>query len=203
MTPSYGRKGHLKAIWLRQQDGGNPIDTQPRGRHALQLPPAARNRKPVLEASPSGWTGRRRRDRDDAGGIPAGSAGLRGPVKRPKHSAGDALMAGGEAVGIHQVLPNGLGVAALGQSQLNAIAIRFTGAGRWTGARLCCRRRRSFPGCQQLRVGGHGSVGLAGFSGSADWPVVGFGVPSRGSPDWPVLETTGPGGRSGMPASFR
>ena len=30
MTPSYGRKGHLKAIWLRQQDGGNPIDTHPR-----------------------------------------------------------------------------------------------------------------------------------------------------------------------------
>lgn len=27
VKPAYGRKGHLKAIWLLQQDGGNPIDT--------------------------------------------------------------------------------------------------------------------------------------------------------------------------------
>ncbi len=25
---SYGRKGHLKAIWLQKQDGGNPIETR-------------------------------------------------------------------------------------------------------------------------------------------------------------------------------
>ncbi len=25
VTPSYGRKGHLKAIWLRQEDKGNAI----------------------------------------------------------------------------------------------------------------------------------------------------------------------------------
>jgi len=27
VKPSYGRKGHLKAIWLREEDGGNPIET--------------------------------------------------------------------------------------------------------------------------------------------------------------------------------
>ena len=26
---SYGRKGHLKAIWSRQQDGGSPVETRP------------------------------------------------------------------------------------------------------------------------------------------------------------------------------
>ena len=30
VKPSYGRKGHLKAIWLLQQDGCNPIVAQPR-----------------------------------------------------------------------------------------------------------------------------------------------------------------------------
>jgi len=29
VKPAYGRKGHLKAIWLSQQDGGNPIETRP------------------------------------------------------------------------------------------------------------------------------------------------------------------------------
>lgn len=28
MKPSYGRKGHLKAIWLRQEDGSNPVETR-------------------------------------------------------------------------------------------------------------------------------------------------------------------------------
>jgi len=27
VTPSYGRKGHLKAIWLRPDDGSNPVET--------------------------------------------------------------------------------------------------------------------------------------------------------------------------------
>ena len=30
VKPSYGRKGHLKAIWLLQQGGGNPVETHPR-----------------------------------------------------------------------------------------------------------------------------------------------------------------------------
>ena len=28
VKPAYGRKGHLKAIWLLKQDGGNPIETR-------------------------------------------------------------------------------------------------------------------------------------------------------------------------------
>jgi len=27
VKPAYGRKGHLKAIWLLQEDGGNPVET--------------------------------------------------------------------------------------------------------------------------------------------------------------------------------
>ena len=30
VKPAYGRKGHLKAIWLLQQDGGNPVETHAR-----------------------------------------------------------------------------------------------------------------------------------------------------------------------------
>ena len=28
--PAYDRKGHLKAIWLFQEDGGNPVEMHPR-----------------------------------------------------------------------------------------------------------------------------------------------------------------------------
>ena len=27
VKPAYGRKGHLKAVWLLQEDGGNPVET--------------------------------------------------------------------------------------------------------------------------------------------------------------------------------
>lgn len=30
VKPAYGRKGHLKAIFLRREDGGNPVETHPR-----------------------------------------------------------------------------------------------------------------------------------------------------------------------------
>jgi len=30
VKPAYGRKGHLKAIWLLQEDGGNPVETRAR-----------------------------------------------------------------------------------------------------------------------------------------------------------------------------
>ena len=30
VKPAYGRKGHLKAIWLRQEDGRNPVETRAR-----------------------------------------------------------------------------------------------------------------------------------------------------------------------------
>ncbi len=28
--PSYGRKGHLKAVWLRKDDGSSPVETHAR-----------------------------------------------------------------------------------------------------------------------------------------------------------------------------
>jgi hypothetical protein len=30
VKPAYGRKGHLKAVWLLQEDGGNPVETRAR-----------------------------------------------------------------------------------------------------------------------------------------------------------------------------
>ncbi|MCZ2150872.1 MAG: hypothetical protein LC126_24260 [Bryobacterales bacterium] len=30
VTPCYGRKGHLKAIFLRSEDGANPVDAYPK-----------------------------------------------------------------------------------------------------------------------------------------------------------------------------
>ena len=30
VKPAFGRKGHLKAIWLLQQGGGNPVETHAR-----------------------------------------------------------------------------------------------------------------------------------------------------------------------------
>ncbi len=30
VKPACGRKGHLKAIWLLQEDGGNPVETHAR-----------------------------------------------------------------------------------------------------------------------------------------------------------------------------
>jgi hypothetical protein len=30
VKPAYGRKGHLKAIWLRHENGGRPAETQAR-----------------------------------------------------------------------------------------------------------------------------------------------------------------------------
>ena len=35
---AYGRKGHLKAIWVQQQDGGNPIETQARAGTKYSFP---------------------------------------------------------------------------------------------------------------------------------------------------------------------
>ena len=30
VKPSYGRKGHLRAIWLSRDDGSNPVEAHPR-----------------------------------------------------------------------------------------------------------------------------------------------------------------------------
>jgi hypothetical protein len=59
VKPSYGRKGHLKAIWLRREDGSNPIDIQAR----------AGTKYSFLEHLDSGrcWKLRRLDRRDDDG----------------------------------------------------------------------------------------------------------------------------------------
>ena len=38
VKPAYGRKGHLKAIWLLQQDGGNPVETRARSGTRYSFP---------------------------------------------------------------------------------------------------------------------------------------------------------------------
>jgi hypothetical protein len=60
VKPAYGRKGHLKALWLLQEDGGNPVET-----HAQ-----AGTRYSFREALDSGlhcWKLRRVDGRDDDG----------------------------------------------------------------------------------------------------------------------------------------
>jgi hypothetical protein len=60
VKPAYGRKGHLKAIWLLQQGGGNPVETHAR----------AGTRYSFREALDSGlhcWKLRRVDGRDDDG----------------------------------------------------------------------------------------------------------------------------------------
>ncbi len=32
VKPAYGRKGHLKAIWLRREDGSSPVEARGRAR---------------------------------------------------------------------------------------------------------------------------------------------------------------------------
>ena len=62
VEPSYGRKGHLKAIWSRRQDGSNPISANaPTGM-----------RYSLLEKLDSGhqcWKHRRLDRRDDDGRL--------------------------------------------------------------------------------------------------------------------------------------
>ena len=65
---AYGRKGHLKAIWVQQQDGGNPIETQAR----------AGTKYSFLQKLDSGnrcWKFRRVDGRDDDG-VPVTTRGL-------------------------------------------------------------------------------------------------------------------------------
>ena len=60
VKPAYGRKGHLKAVWLLQRDGGNPGETHPQ----------AGTRYSFREALDSGlhcWKLRRVDGRDDEG----------------------------------------------------------------------------------------------------------------------------------------
>jgi hypothetical protein len=60
VRPSYGRKGHLRAIWLLQEDGGNPVETQaPRGTKYSFLQ--------KLDNGKQCWQHRRVERRDDDG----------------------------------------------------------------------------------------------------------------------------------------
>ena len=67
VKPAYGRKGHLKAIWLLQEDGGNPVETQARGG----------TRYSFLENIQTGrcWS-LRRLDRRDEDGVPVITRGV-------------------------------------------------------------------------------------------------------------------------------
>ena len=60
VKPAYGRKGHLKAIWLLQKDGGTPVEPHPR----------AGTRYSFLQSLDNGsrcWKLRRVDGRDDDG----------------------------------------------------------------------------------------------------------------------------------------
>jgi len=65
---SYGRKGHLKAIWSRRQDGSNPVETQ--------TPSSTRYSFPEnLDSGRRCWK-LRRLDRRDDDGTPVSTRGV-------------------------------------------------------------------------------------------------------------------------------
>jgi hypothetical protein len=68
VKPAYGRKGHLKAIWLLQKDGGSPVETHP----------SSGTRYSFLQNLDSGsrcWK-LRRLDRYDEDGVPVSTRGV-------------------------------------------------------------------------------------------------------------------------------
>ena len=65
---SYGRKGHLKAIWARRQDGSSPVETRP--------PTGTRYSFPEnLDSGRRCWK-LRRLDRRDDDGTPVSMRGV-------------------------------------------------------------------------------------------------------------------------------
>ena len=67
VKPSYGRKGHVKAIWLRQEDGSSPVETHAR----------AGTRYSFLETLEHGRCWKLRRlDRRDEDGVPFTTRGV-------------------------------------------------------------------------------------------------------------------------------
>src|SRR5579883_1031105 len=56
-----GARGHLKAIWLQRQDGGNPVETRP---------PTGAQYSFLENLDHGRWWKRRRLDRKDEDGIP-------------------------------------------------------------------------------------------------------------------------------------
>jgi hypothetical protein len=81
VKPAYGRKGHLKAIWLLQEDGGNPVETQARGG----------TRYSFLENIETGrcWS-LRRLDRRDEDGVPVITRGVFLQVVTRKRTTGSS-----------------------------------------------------------------------------------------------------------------
>lgn len=65
---SYGRKGHLKAIWSRQQDGGSPVETRPPSGTRYSFPEK-------LDSGRRCWK-LRRLDRRDDDGTPVCTRGV-------------------------------------------------------------------------------------------------------------------------------
>ena len=68
VKPAYGRKGHLKAIWLLQQDGGSPVETHPPGGTRYSF---LQN----LESGNRCWK-HRCLDRRDEDGVPVSTRGV-------------------------------------------------------------------------------------------------------------------------------
>lgn len=62
VKPAYGRKGHLKALHLQQEDGGNPIETHPRNGTRYSFPQR-------LDSGLRCWRLKRVDARDDDGTI--------------------------------------------------------------------------------------------------------------------------------------
>ena len=67
----------------------------------------------------------------------------------------DALIAGSETAGVHQVLPDRLGVAAPQESQFDRIPVGRAGAGRRTTTGLRFRRRGCASRQRRAKVGDH------------------------------------------------
>ena len=65
---SYGRKGHLKAIWSRPQDGSSPVETQPPSGTRYSFPEN-------LDSGRRCWKLRRLDWRDD-NGTPVSTRGV-------------------------------------------------------------------------------------------------------------------------------
>jgi len=67
VKPSYGRKGHLKAIWRCQEDGGNPVQPSVR----------AGTKYSFIENLEHGRCWKLRRlDRRDEDGVPVSTRGV-------------------------------------------------------------------------------------------------------------------------------
>ena len=81
------------------------------------------------------------------------------------HEALNALIAAGEAGHINQVLPDGRGVAAMGEPHVDGLSMKLTGAGRGTTTGLR-RRRRQRSSTRRLRAeaGGHLIGWFCGFA---------------------------------------